>query len=92
MIVGTGSGLVFKYVLDKFFVFNQETGTATEEGKAFFIYTFLGLFTTLIFWGVEAGFDHFLKTPEAKYIGGLIGLAIGYIIKYFLDKRFVFQS
>ncbi|MEO1451663.1 MAG: GtrA family protein [Bacteroidota bacterium] len=92
MAVGTGSGLIFKYILDKFFVFDQQTGSAAEETKAFFIYTFLGVFTTLIFWGVEWGFDHFWGTPEAKYIGAVTGLAIGYVIKYFLDKRFVFQQ
>jgi hypothetical protein len=41
---------------------------------------------------VEFGFDYLFKTTEARYIGACIGLAIGYIIKYRLDKRFVFRS
>ena len=35
-------------------------------------------------------FYYLLPNPNAKYIGAVIGLSIGYIIKYFLDKRFVF--
>jgi putative flippase GtrA len=27
-----------------------------------------------------------------RYTGAVIGLAIGYIIKYLLDKRFVFNN
>jgi hypothetical protein len=27
-----------------------------------------------------------------RYVGGCIGLAIGYVIKYRLDKRYVFRT
>lgn len=27
-----------------------------------------------------------------RYLGGVLGLAIGYVIKYELDKRFVFRQ
>ena len=43
----------------------------------------MGLATTVIFWGFE--------TKEMRYLGGIIGLAIGYLTKYHLDKRYVFR-
>ena len=52
----------------------------------------MGLVTTVIFWGFEFGFDHLFETREMRYLGGIIGLAIGYYAKYQLDKRFVFRS
>ena len=30
------------------------------------------------------------NNDNAKYLGAVIGLSIGYIVKYFLDKKFVF--
>jgi len=47
--------------------------------------------TTFIFWGTEIGFDAFFENENAKYFGAVIGLSIGYIIKYFLDKKYVFK-
>jgi len=50
----------------------------------------MGVFTTIIFWGTEIAFDILFQDPNAKYLGAVIGLSIGYVIKYFLDKRYVF--
>jgi putative flippase GtrA len=50
----------------------------------------MGVLTTIIFWAIELAFEHIYQTKEMRYLGGIIGLAIGYIIKYQLDKRFVF--
>ncbi len=50
----------------------------------------MGIFTTIIFWGTEIGFNAIFENQNAKYIGAIIGLSIGYAIKYFLDKKFVF--
>jgi putative flippase GtrA len=33
-----------------------------------------------------------LNGESAKYIGAVIGLSIGYVTKYFLDKKFVFKD
>jgi len=90
--VGTGVGLVVKYILDKRYIFRFRADNAAHDGKTFLLYTAMGLITTVIFWGFEFGFDHFFETREMRYIGGIIGLAIGYYAKYQLDKRFVFRS
>ena len=52
----------------------------------------MGILTTIIFWVVEIGFDIIFKFDSAKYIGATIGLSIGYIAKYILDKNFVFKE
>lgn len=90
MFLGTLAGLVVKYVLDKKFIFYHEVKDKKDDVKKFALYSLMGVFTTVIFWGTEIAFDALLQDPNAKYFGAVIGLSIGYIIKYFLDKKFVF--
>lgn len=92
LFVGTATGLVAKYLLDKRWIFYYQTQGHRDNAHRFSLYTLMGLFTTAIFWGFELGFHYALGTAEAKYIGGAIGLGIGYFIKYQLDKRYVFNS
>ena len=51
----------------------------------------MGILTTMIFWGFELGFHYFFQTKEMRYLGGILGLMIGYICKYHLDKHYVFK-
>lgn len=88
--VGTGVGLVVKYVLDKRYIFRFRARDIAHDGKTFALYSLMGLATTVIFWGFEMGFDYLFQTKEWRYIGGIIGLALGYVTKYRLDKHFVF--
>ena len=90
MFMGTLAGLVVKYVLDKKFIFYHEVESKKDDAKKFALYSLMGVFTTIIFWGTEIAFDTFSKDENAKYLGAVIGLSIGYVIKYFLDKKFVF--
>lgn len=90
--VGTGVGLVVKYILDKRYIFRFRTRNAVHDGQTFALYTLMGLVTTVIFWGFEFGFHHLFESREMRYFGGVIGLAIGYLIKYRLDKRYVFRT
>jgi len=90
MFVGTLAGLVIKYILDKKFIFYHIVEDKKDDAKKFALYSLMGVFTTIIFWGSEIAFDSFSNDPNAKYLGAIIGLSIGYIIKYFLDKKYVF--
>jgi len=90
MFLGTLAGLVAKYLLDKKFIFYHTPKDKKEDAKNFMLYSFMGVFTTIIFWGTEIAFDTLSCHPYAKYIGAIVGLSIGYIIKYFLDKKYVF--
>ena len=92
MFLGTLSGLILKYILDKKYIFYHKSRSKKDEGKKFLLYSLMGVFTTFIFWGFEIGFDFVFASEIAKYIGALIGLSIGYIVKYNLDKKFVFRS
>ncbi|MCW8826955.1 MAG: GtrA family protein [Gammaproteobacteria bacterium] len=89
---GTGVGLVVKYLLDKRYIFQFTTDNLSHDAKLFVLYTAMGVITTAIFWGVEWSFHAIYQTKEMRYLGGVIGLAIGYLIKYQLDKRYVFRT
>jgi len=92
VVVGTGVGLVVKYVLDKRYIFHFRALNIAHDTRIFALYTIMGLATTAIFWGFEFGFHHFFETKEMRYFGGIVGLAIGYLTKYHLDKRYVFRT
>jgi len=92
MAAGTVAGLITKYILDKKFIFYHKTESKKSDVVKFFFYSLTGVFTTFIFWGTEILFDAMLESEIAKYVGAVIGLAIGYVIKYYLDKTFVFRE
>lgn len=91
VLAGTATGLVAKYLLDKAYIFRFTTRDRAHEAKTFALYTVMGIATTVVFWGTEALFHLVWKTDAMRYLGGVIGLAIGYCTKYYLDKRFVFR-
>lgn len=92
ILAGTVMGLLVKYILDKRYIFRFRTHNMAQNGKAFFLYTLMGLVTTAIFWGFEVVFDSFYQSKTMRYWGAVFGLSLGYLIKYQLDKRFVFRS
>jgi putative flippase GtrA len=91
ILVGTAVGLLVKYVLDKRYIFKFKAQNLSHDTKTFAMYVFMGVFTTAIFWGFEYAFEFLFKTKELRYLGGVIGLGIGYLVKYRLDKKFVFN-
>jgi putative flippase GtrA len=93
VIFGTAIGLLFKYVLDKRFIFHFQARDAAHDSRTFVLYTAMGLLTTLVFWCLEFGFHVLFEgSREMRYLGGALGLAIGYATKYQLDKRYVFKA
>jgi len=90
MLLGTLAGLMVKYTLDKKFIFYRTLTDKKDNTKKFALYSLTGIFTTIIFWGTEIAFDILSQDTKAKYLGAFIGLSIGYVIKYFLDKKYVF--
>ena len=91
VFLGTGIGLVVKYVLDKIFIFRFKARSAAHDLQTFVLYTGMGVATTVIFWAFEFGFYEAFHDKNLRYVGALIGLALGYWAKYHLDKRFVFR-
>ena len=91
ILAGTIVGFVLKYALDKKYVFRDSYVGARREAWKVVLYGSFSVFTTLIFWGFEAAFWLIWNTPFAKYTGAVLGLAIGYVLKFWLDGRFVFR-
>ena len=92
LAAGTASGLLVKYFLDKYWIFEDLSAGAIEVTKKFSLYTFMGVFTTAIFWGIETLFWLTWRTDTMREIGALIGLSVGYFVKYHLDRRYVFTN
>jgi putative flippase GtrA len=89
---GTIVGLVIKYILDKRWIFMDTATGAAAHKKKFGLYTIMGLATTAIFWGMESAFWFIWQTDLMREVGAIIGLSIGYVVKYNLDRRFVFTD
>jgi len=87
---GTAAGLMLKYALDKRYIFKFQAKNAIHNSQTFMLYAVMGVVTTTIFFGFEFGFNYLFQTKELRYLGGIIGLAVGYLLKYNLDKKFVF--
>jgi hypothetical protein len=81
-----------KYVLDKRWIFYDETRGARAQGRQFFMYSLMGVATTAIFWVTETAFWLIWGTDFAREAGAVLGLTIGYVTKYLLDRRFVFHE
>jgi len=91
IMVGTATGLLVKYLLDRRYIFCMADRPLSQDSRQFLSYATTGLFTTAIFWGTELAFDSLFGTRLARYAGAVLGLACGYIIKYQLDRRYVFR-
>ena len=92
MAGGTAAGLIVKYLLDKRWVFFDKEDDRYAEGLQFTLYSATGVLTTAIFWSIELSFDTLINHAWSKYVGAVVGLSIGYIVKYRLDRQFVFRS
>ncbi|HEY8576178.1 MAG TPA: GtrA family protein [Devosia sp.] len=92
ILAGTGTGFVSKYVLDKFWVFQDGFVSKADEARKVGLYGLFSVATTAIFWGFELTAWMIWQTDTAKYAGGALGLAVGYAAKYALDRRFVFRA
>lgn len=90
IVIGTGMGALLRYVLTKRHVFDFQANNIRHDSRLFVLYSTLGVFTTALFWAIEYGFYWIFKTDEMRYMGAVIGLSVGYVIKYQLDKNFVF--
>ena len=92
ILVGTAAGLPLRYFLEKRYIFNFKSQNLKHDGKLFVFYSAMGVITTLMFWGTEYAFHLIYDTDFMRYFGGVIGLAVGFYVKYQLDKKYVFVS
>lgn len=90
IFVGTAIGMPVRYLLEKKYIFHFTSRDIAHDGKLFIGYTAMGVVTTFVFWATEYAFHLFYDTEVMRYAGGIVGLTIGFYIKYQLDKRYVF--
>ncbi|WP_223163139.1 GtrA family protein [Roseivivax sediminis] len=90
IIIGTGVGFLVKHVIDKTWTFREPYITPAAEAWRITLSGLFSVLTTVIFWGFELGFYAIWGTDFAKYAGAVLGLGIGYVVKYMLDRRMVF--
>jgi putative flippase GtrA len=90
IFIGTLAGLPLRYFLEKRYIFSFQSKNIKHDGQLFVLYSFMGVLTTAIFWGTEYVFHLIFAEDFMRYAGGVLGLTIGYYVKYQLDKRFVF--
>ncbi len=90
MVAGTAAGLVLKYILDKRYIFNDSTTGLRASGQQFLLYTVMGLVTTALFWATETAFWMIWRTDAMRELGAVLGLSVGYVVKYKLDSKYVF--
>ena len=88
---GTAIGLLLKYILDKRWIFQDESRGPRDQSRKILLYALTGVLTTLIFWGSETAFWLLWSSDLMRELGASLGLTVGYILKYRLDRRFVFN-
>ena len=92
LLAGTLVGLVIKYALDKRWIFADSALGLAAHGRRFSLYTLMGVVTTAVFWGTETAFWLAWHTQGAREAGAVLGLSVGYLAKYQLDRRYVFTG
>jgi putative flippase GtrA len=92
LAAGTLVGLVVKYTLDKRWIFQDATTGMAARGRQFALYTLMGVATTALFWVTQTGFWLAWGTELARETGAVLGLSVGYVTKYMLDRRYVFRA
>lgn len=92
ILAGTLTGLLTKYVLDKRWIFSHVSTDKVHEARTFLLYALMGVLTTLVFWGTEYLFHALFRSDAMRYFGGMLGLVVGYVMKYRLDQHFVFRA
>lgn len=88
--LGIPAGLAVKFHLGKRWIFRD--APAEAQSWKFGLYTLTGAVTTLVFRGTEYSFGIAWLTDLMREASAVLGLSIGYLTKYHLDKRFVFAA
>ena len=92
LLTGTIVGVVLGYILDKNWIFKDPIMSLSKTGKQFFLYAMTGAIHTPIFWLTESVFWFVWKTSEMRELGAILGLILAYTVKYFILRRYIFNS
>jgi putative flippase GtrA len=89
-IAAVGITYIIKFFLDKYIVFKKSSLKMKETSQEFLKYFGFAILTTIENIGIQFLFTNFFKTPLEISI--IIALPIGYITKFFLDRKYVFTK
>lgn len=92
LLLGTFAGLISKFFLDRYFIFYDYDTNLLYGSRQFMLYSLNGVLTTFIFWSAETTGYLLYGSNIAREIGAIIGLSIGYFLKFKLDAQFVFNK
>ncbi len=88
-ILAVGITYIIKFFLDKYIVFKRKGSKLKDTSREFFKYLIFAIFTTIENIGIQFILTNFLGFPlELSFI---IALSIGYLTKFFLDRKYVFN-
>lgn len=88
-IAAVGVTYIIKFFLDKFIVFKGGGTELRETSIEFMKYFGFAILTTIENIGIQFLLTNFLNAPlEVSFV---IALSIGYLTKFFLDRKFVFN-
>ena len=89
-IAAVGITYIIKFFLDKYIVFKKSSLKLKETSQEFLKYFGFAILTTIENVGIQFLLTNFFYTPlEISFI---IALSIGYLTKFFLDKKYVFTK
>ena len=87
-IAAVGITYIIKFFLDKYIVFKKSSLKIKETSQEFFKYFGFAILTTILNIGIQFILTNLFNAPlEISFV---IALSIGYITKFFLDKKYVF--
>ena len=89
-IAAVGVTYIIKFFLDKYIVFKKSSLKIKETSEEFFKYFGFAILTTILNVGIQFILTNLFNTPLEVSI--IVALSIGYITKFFLDKKFVFTK
>jgi len=88
-IFAVGITYIIKFFLDKFIVFKKTETELRETSIEFIKYFGFAIITTVENIGIQFLLTNFLDSPlEISFI---VALSIGYLTKFFLDRKYVFN-
>ena len=89
-IAAVGITYLIKFFLDKYLVFKKTNSTVKDTSVEFMKYFAFAILTTLLNIGIQFIMTNFIGTRlEISFI---VALTIGYITKFFLDRKYVFTK
>jgi putative flippase GtrA len=89
-IVAVGITYLIKFFLDKLIVFQKKEIKLKATSKEFLKYFIFAIFTTIENVGIQFIITNFFKAP--LIISVIVALSIGYLTKFFLDRKYVFKK